>query len=277
MPAENALRVINRAIELVEKTGAGEGINEIIDVYPTKQKQIKIKLEVDKINNLLGIDIKKEEMIKILESLEIIVENDLLIMPYFRQDLKQTADIAEEIIRIYGFDKLKSNLSNGSSTIGLKNKAQKLEDNLKSLLVNIGFSEIYSFGFLNFNNLKKCNISKENNLYKQAIKIKNPLSEDYTIMRTTIMPSLLQSISTNNKQKNQNVYLFEIGKIFIDDKNSIKEEKLPTEIDMLGIAMYGIQTDFYLLKGIIENILEIANIKRYEILKETTDESMHPR
>lgn len=277
LPAENALRVINRAVELVQKIGAGEAINEVIDVYPTKQKQTKIKLEVDRINNLLGTNVSKEEMTKILESLEINVENDVLTPPYFRQDLEQTADIAEEIIRIYGFDKLKSNLSNGSSTIGLKNKAQKLEDSLKNLLVDTGFSEIYSFGFLSPNDLEKCNISKENNLYKQAIKVKNPLSEDYTTMRTTILPSVMQSMANNNNQKNQNVNLFEIGRIFIDDKNSIKDEKLPTESSMLGLAMYGAKTDFYLLKGIVENIIDTANVKRYEIEKESQDESMHPR
>lgn len=276
LPQENALRVVNRAVELVEELGAGKAINEVIDVYPGKQIETKIKLEVDKINSLLGINISKEEMINILKSLEVKVDNDILTIPYFRQDLKEMADIAEEIIRIYGFDKLKSEILNGETTIGLKNKQQKLEENIKNLLVDLGFLEMYSFGFINPNDLEKCNISSDDNIYKQAIKLKNPLSEDYTIMRTTIMPSMMQSIANNSNQKNKEVRLFEIGKVFIDEKNSIKENKLPEESLVLGLAIYGSEVDFYYLKGIVQNILEAANIKRYEIEKEESSSNMHP-
>ena len=107
---ENAIRAVNRAIELVELLGAGETIDGMIDVYPTKQKTVEIPLEVERINKLLGINVSKEEMIKILNKLDIKVENDIVKPPFFRQDIEQTADVAEEILRFYGYDKLETTL-----------------------------------------------------------------------------------------------------------------------------------------------------------------------
>ena len=127
LSSENALRAINRAVELVELLKAGKEIDGKIDVYPTKQKINKIPLEVERINNLLGIKLSKQEMIDILEKLDIKVENDMAIAPYFRMDLEFVADIAEEILRFYGYDKLNTTLVNADTTIGIRNKEQKIQ------------------------------------------------------------------------------------------------------------------------------------------------------
>lgn len=275
LSSENALRAINRAVELAELIGAGTVVDKCIDVYPTKQKVNEIDFKPDRINALLGTNVSKEEMIKIFESLEIKVEGNKVIAPYFRPDLEQLADIAEEVLRIYGYDKLETTYVNAETTLGIKNKKQKLEDNLRRTLVAKGYSEVCTYAFINQKDLEKCNIS-ENNELSNTIKIKNKLSEDYTMMRTTTLPSIMQTVATNYTKKNKDVNLFEIARVYTDKANNIENGDIPEEPTVLSLAVYGEQEDFYTLKGAIENILETANVKRYEIEKEDADVSMHP-
>ena len=273
---ENALRVVNRAAQLIEELGAGEPIDAVIDCYPTKQQETKIKFEPERINNLLGTNLTENDMISILAKLDIKVENGFVIPPFYRQDIEQEADVAEEILRIYGYDKLESSLMKSNSTIGIKNKIQSLEDNLLNHMVNTGFSEIYTYSFYNSKELEKINLPQESELQKQSIRLKNPLNEDYTTMRTTTLPGMLQTLSFNNAKKNKDVRLFEISRTYRNINNSIEQEKLPLEEKILTIGMYGENVDFYVLKGIVENVLDIANIKRYEIQKETDMNAYHP-
>lgn len=275
LSAENALRAINRAVELAEQIGAGTAVNKCVDVYPTKQKENVIDFIPERINALLGTDISREEMIKIFESLEIKVEGDKVVAPYFRPDLEQLADIAEEVLRIYGYDKLGTTYVNAETTLGIRNKKQRLEDNLRKTLVAKGYSEVCTYAFINEKDLEKCNISIDNELLN-TIKIKNKLSEDYTMMRTTTLPSMMQVIATNFAKKNKDVNLFEIARIYKDDNKNIEKGEVPEEPTILSLASYGEEENFYTLKGTIENILEAVNIKRYEIEKEDNDETMHP-
>ena len=267
---EIALRAINRAIELAEQIGAGKAVEEVIDVYPEKEEQKIIPFEPEKVNNLLGMKISKEEMITILENLEIKVKGNMLEIPYFRTDIERTADIAEEIIRIHGYDKLQSTLINAETTLGAKTKEQKLQDKIKELLVSKGFSEMYSFAFISPEDFEKCKLDS-----RKAIKIKNPLGEDYSLMRTSMMPTVLQSITTNYNKKNKEVSLFEIGKTYTDEQGNIEKGEIPTETEKIAFATYGKNADFYIIKGIIENILEISNIARYQIERAKT-ETLHP-
>lgn len=273
---ENAIRAVNRAIELVELLGAGETIDSMIDVYPTKQKTVEIPLEVERINKLLGINVSKEEMIKILNKLDIKVENDIVKPPFFRQDIEQTADVAEEILRFYGYDKLETTLVSADTTLGGRNKKQTIEENISNLLVHSGLSEICTYGFVSESDLKKCNISKDNIYSKQSIKIKNPLSEDYTMMKTTSVPSMMQMLENNNNYKNKNVKLFDISRIYKNVNENIEKGELPEEDTILTIGMYGDDVDFYVLKGLVENVLSIANLAKYDIVKETENEMYHP-
>ena len=274
LSSENTLRAINRAVELVELLGAGEVVEGKIDVYPTKQKINKIKLDVDKINTLLGTNISKQEMIDILEKVDIKVENDMAIAPYFRMDLEFVADIAEEIARFYGYDKLETTLVRAGTTIGVRTKEQKIENKIQEILVTNGFSEIYTYGFLSEKDLEKSKIKKE--LIDNAITIINPLGDEFKLMRPTTIPSMMQILAGNNNKKNQNVKLFDISRNYKNIDNQVEKGEVPLQENILTIGMYGEDVDFYTLKGLVENILEAANVNRYDIEREKTNESYHP-
>ena len=274
LSAENALRAANRAVELVKLIGAGEEIEGKIDVYPTKQKINQVKLNPEKINNLLGIKMDKKQMVEILEKLEMKVEDDIVTPPYFRIDIEQEADLAEEILRFYGYDKLDTTLIKADTTIGMRTKEQKIEDRIKEVLVNSGLSEIYTYGFIHEKDLDKCNIGED--LRKNVIEIRNPLSEDYKLMRPTTIPSMMSTLAINMNKKNQDVGLFDISRSYKNIDEKIEKGEVPLEEKILTIGMYGENVDFYSLKGIIENILEYVNVNKYDIIKETENKSYHP-
>lgn len=274
LSSENSLRAINRAIELVELLGAGEAVDGKIDVYPTKQKINKIKLDVDRINNLLGTNISKQEMIDILDKIDIKVENDYAIAPYFRMDLEFVADIAEEIARFYGYDKLDTTLIKAATTLGVRTKEQKIEKKIEDVLVNNGLSEIYTYGFVGEKDLEKSKINKE--LIENAITITNPLSDEYKLMRPTTIPSMMQILALNNNRKNQNVKLFDISRNYKNVNGEVEKGEIPLQENILTIGMYGDDVDFYTLKGLIENVLEVSNVNSYDIQKETKNQSYHP-
>ncbi len=276
LSSENAQRAINRAVQLVEQLGAGEAVDTLIDVYPTKQEIKKVEFNPERINKLLGINLSREEMTEILDKLEIKVEGDYCIPPYYRQDIEQDADVAEEILRIYGYDKLGSTLIEAETTLGGKTEAQKLEDRIKQMLVAKGFSEVYTYGFMNPEELAKCKIEAGNSLYDSTIKIKNPLSIDYSIMKTTVVPTMMKVVSSNVAKKNMDLALFEMAKIYQDNTGAISQEELPEERKIITLAMTGKESDFYYLKGIVENILEEANVLRYELVADEHESSYHP-
>ena len=271
LPQENCLRAANRAVQLVELLGAGEPVKEVIDIYPTKQEINKIEFNPEKVNALLGTDISKEDMIRTLEKLEIKLQGNELILPSYRQDIEGTPDIAEEVLRFYGYNNLGSTLIDAESTLGIKNKSQRAEDDVKNLLINKGLSEIYTYGFINEKDLNSVRINE----YNTAIKIKNPLSEDYTMMRTTTVPSVMRVLSQNNAKKNKDVKVFDFGRIYINN-GEIEKGELPYEPNMITIGMYGKDCDFYVLKGLVENVLETMNVKKYDIFKEENASEYHP-
>ncbi len=273
LSSENTLRAINRAVELVELLGAGEVVDGKIDVYPTKQKINKIKLDAERINKLLGTDLSKQEIIEILEKLEIKIENDMAIVPYFRMDLEFLADLAEEVARIYGYDKLETKLVRAETTLGIKNKEQKIEDKIQNVLITNGLSEIYTYGFLSEKDLEKSKIKEE--IIENSIKIINPLGDEFKLMRPTTIPSMMQILALNNNKKNQNVKLFDISRNYKNTNSQVENGEVPLQENILTIGMYGEDSDFYTLKGLVENILETANVNRYDIKKETENQSYH--
>ncbi|MCF0125373.1 MAG: phenylalanine--tRNA ligase subunit beta [Clostridia bacterium] len=274
LSAENALRAVNRAVELVELLGAGTPVDGKIDVYPTKQKINQIKFDDEKINKLLGTNISKQEMIKILENLEIKVEDGVAISPYFRMDIEQLADIAEEVARFYGYDKLETTLLNAETTIGARNKEQKIDNKIKQILVSNGLSEIYTYGFVSEKDLEKANVDKA--LVDKAITLINPLSDEYKLMRPTTIPSMLQILAINANKKNQNVKLFDISRSYRNVNGEVESGEIPLQESILTIGMYGDDVDFYTLKGLIENVLEASDVNRYSVEKETKNNSFHP-
>lgn len=274
LSAENALRAANRAVELIELLGAGKAVEGKIDVYPNKQKINQIPFDVSRINSLLGTNLSKQEMIAILEKLDIKVENDLVIAPYFRMDLEFVADIAEEIGRFYGYDKLDTTLIKADTTLGIRNKEQNIKKKVKEVLVNSGVSEIYTYGFVSQKDLELSNISEE--IKKYAITIQNPLSDEYKLMRPSTIPSMMQTLATNANKKNQNVKLFDLSRNYKNMKQEVENGEVPLQEEILTIGMYGEDVDFYSLKGMVENILETISINHYEVEKESKNASYHP-
>ena len=273
LSAENALRAVNRAVELVEMLGIGEVVDGKIDKYPTKQEKREIKLEPDRINSLIGTNLSKEEMIDILNKLDIKVENDIAHVPYFRMDLEQMADLAEEVARFYGYDKIDGSLMKSETTIGLRTKAQKIEKKVMETLQNEGFSEIYTYGFINKKELEKCNIPDE--VRKLSICISNPLNDDFKYMRPSTVPSMMNTISFNINQKNEDVFLFDISRNYKNINNVVESGEVPLEEKILTLGMYGKDCDFYILKGVIENILEQISVNKYDIEKEVNNRTYH--
>ena len=276
LSAENAERAINRAVELVELIGAGKAVEGKIDIYPTKQVLNKVKFEPEKINGLLGTDISREDMIKILERLEMKPENDIITSPYFRVDIACMADLAEEIARFYGYDKMGSTLIEAGTTIGIRTKAQKIEDKIRNTLVARGLSEICTYAFINDKELDKINATEDSDLRTQLIKVRNPLSEDYSVMRTTTLPSMLQTLAINNNKKNKNVKLFDISRVYRDVNGQIEKGENPEEDFIITLGLYGEDVDFYVLKGFVETVLREASVLRYEVQAEKFNYSYHP-
>lgn len=276
LPAENAQRSINRAVELVELIGAGKAVDGKVDVYPTKQEFNKVEFNPEKINRLLGTNISREDMVNILEKLEMKVEGDVVIPPYFRVDIERLADLAEEVVRFYGYDKVECTLINSESTLGIRTKSQKLTDKIRQTLVNKGLSEICTYGFISKLDLDKMEITEDSDLRSQVISVKNPLSEDYSIMRTTTLPSMLQTILTNQSKKNKNVGLFDISRVYRNVEGQIEKGEVPEEKTIVTIGMYGEDIDFYILKGLVEKILTVSSVLRYDVVSERSNNSYHP-
>ena len=271
----NAERAVNRAIELAVMLGAGEEVEGKIDVYPTKQEIGKVEFNPDKINGLLGTDISREDMVKTLESLDMKVEGDYVIPPYFRCDIERSADLAEEVVRFYGYDKVETTLIDAETTLGVRTKSQKITDKVRNALVNRGLSEICTYAFINEKDLDKINATEDSDLRTQLIKVRNPLSEDYSVMRTTTLPSMLQILSINNSKKNKSVGLFDISRVY-KDKGQIAEGENPDEEFVVTIGLYGKEFDFYVLKGLVETVMQEASVLRYEVSSEKFNYSYHP-
>lgn len=276
LPAENAERSINRAVELVELIGAGKAVQGKIDVYPTKQEIKKVEFSPEKINRLLGTEISREDMIKTLEKLEMRVEGNYVIPPYFRIDIECLADLAEEIVRFYGYDKVDCTLINSEATLGIRTKSQKLKDKIRQTLVGKGLSEICTYGFMSQDDLDKMEITEDSDLRSQVIHVKNPLSEDYSIMRTTTLPSMLQTIVINQSKKNKNVGLFDISRVYRNVEGQIETGNVPEEDTIITLGMYGENIDFYILKGLVEKILTVSSVLRYDVVSERSNNSYHP-
>ena len=267
---ENCYGGLERACELVEMLGAGEVINGIIDVYPTKSEPVVLDLNADVINTFLGIDISAEEMNKILTTLEFKIDGNKITPPSFRADITCMNDVAEEIARIYGYNKIKSSLIKGETTQGGYTRKQKFEIDLESAMCGMGINQIQTFSFISPKFYDKIRLPEDSAVRKSVV-ISNPLGEDTSVMRTTALPSVLEVIARNKNFNNENVRLFEIATIYIPTS----ENTLPNEKKVLCAAMYG-DCDFYSMKGVCENVLKLATIKDVSIKSVSDNPSYHP-
>ena len=268
---ENCLPALERACELVELLGAGDVVDGIIDCYPTKKAYVQIPMDVAQINGFLGVDLSEEYMISVLEALDCKVENGVITPPSFRGDLGNMNDIAEEIIRIYGYDKIPCTYMKAETTHGGRTPRQAFEVALDRAMYGMGIDQIQTFSFISPKYYDRIRMPSDSPL-RRSVVISNPLGEDTSVMRTTALPSMLEVLERNNNFSNENVRLFEDATVYIpsEDVNLLPEEK-----KVVTVGMYG-DCDFYSLKGIIENMLKLAGVKDAVYTSCDTDPAYHP-
>jgi len=258
-----------RALELVEMLGAGEVVSGVIDINEKADKEIKLPLEADRINAFLGTSIEKEEMIRILKSLDFTVENDMVTPPSFRIDIACFNDIAEEVARIYGYNEIPSTPLSAAITEGKYSKTQIYENKIKDFLSNSGAYEAYTYSFTSPKLFKMLNLKED--AYK-TVEIKNPLGADNSIMRPTLIHSMLEALRTNYNQRNKDVLLYEIANIYLNINGC---DELPEERKTLIIGGYG-NIDFFKLKGIVDMLLLKLNIAPLKYTADEENPTFHP-
>lgn len=251
---EGCLQTLERAFELVELLGAGEPVRTHIDLDYNEKQRNRIPFDPEWINKFLGTDISREEMCDTMKMLEIEVDGDTCISPSFRIDLERPADLAEEVARIYGYNNIPSTVIKGIANASLTPK-QKFRRTLENATVAVGCYGILTYSFISPKYFDKIALPADSSLRKTVV-ISNPLGEDTSVMRTTTLPSMLETLSLNYKNRNAAVALYEIGKEYLPTA----PDKLPEEPDRLTIGMYGDDADFFTLKGMVETILETAGL-----------------
>ena len=249
-----AEEAINRACQLVEEMGCGEVLKGSVDVYPEPVEPWTLDFEPEKMNALLGMDIPVDTQLHIYDRLGLgyDAENKKLIIPTFRQDLGCMADLAEEIARIYGYDKIPSTLPTTNAGIGGISYNEGINRIVRSIAEDNGFSQAMFYSFESPKVFDKLLIP-EDSIMRRAIKISNPLGEDFSIMRTLPLNGLLTSLSTNYNRRNKNVRLYELGKVYLPKELPLRE--LPNEKERIALGMYG-DCDFFTLKGVVEEIID---------------------
>ena len=249
-----------RACTLIEEIGAGEVVGGVVDVYPVKEGDREVEFDLDACNRLLGTSISLDMAREYFDRLGIKINDDLksVVVPYFRQDLLRNADLAEELARFFGYDKIPTTLPSGESTAGGETFSMEIEDKARELAEQFGFCEGMTFSFESpkvFDRLLLPSDAKE----REAIEIKNPLGEDYSIMRTQIINGMLTSLGTNSARRNKNVRLYEISNIYL--AKQLPLEDYPEERKQFCLGMYG-EGDFFVLKGVIEEFLYKVGMKK---------------
>ncbi len=254
----NALDAINRACALIQELGCGEVVSGVVDVCEPLKELNKIKFRPDRINELLGTDIDADTMLKIFKKLELVYDEAAkeIIIPSFRQDLEGIADLAEEVARFYGYDKIPSTLPSGEATTGKLPFKLRVEAIARQVAQYCGFSQGMCYSFESPKVFDKLLLDSDDPA-RNAIVISNPLGEDFSIMRTISLNGMLTSLSTNYNRRNTNVRLYEMGNIYIADKLPL--ESLPDERMQFTLGAYG-DIDFFGMKGVVEEFFEAIGI-----------------
>ncbi|RDU22991.1 phenylalanine--tRNA ligase subunit beta [Anaerosacchariphilus polymeriproducens] len=256
----NAEAAINRACQLIEELGAGEVVGGMVDCYSKKMEGRKIPFSWEKVNQLLGTNIAKETMLEYLESLELSYDENTkeIYVPSWRQDLENSADLAEEVARFYGYDNIPTTLPTGESTTGKLSFKLRVEEVARNTAEFCGFSQSMNYSFESPNVFDKLLFSKDAK-EREALVISNPLGEDYSIMRTVPLNGMLTSLGTNYNRRNKDVRLYELGNIYLPKQ--IPATELPEERMQLTLGMYG-EGDFFTMKGVVEEFFEKIGLNK---------------
>ena len=271
----NALEAMNRACQLIEELGAGEVVGGVVDVYAKVKEGRRIPFEPDKYNRVLGTEIAKETMLEYFARLDLGYDEatNEVIVPSWRQDVESDADLAEEVARFFGYDKIPTTLPNGEATTGKLSFKLRIEQEARNIAEYYGFSQAMTYSFESPKVFDKL-LLDENDPLRQAVVISNPLGEDYSIMRTISLNGMLTSLATNLNYRNANVRLYELGNIYLPKQVPVTE--LPNERMQLTLGMYG-DGDFYTLKGVIEEYLnKVGMTKACEYDPNNKKNYLHP-
>lgn len=270
LDSENAMAAVERACQLMEELGAGEPLEGCIDVYGKKKEQVHLPFEGEKMRKFLGVDIPDSEMVSILERLGFRVADGSISVPSFRGDIECRADVAEEVARIYGYDRLPTTMMNSAVVVGGKTARQKLEDKIKNTMNAAGFYETITYSFIDPKECELAGIPQGDERYN-FVRIQNPLGAETSVMRTAMLPSMMEVLSTNYRRRNPKAALFELDFIY----TPVAGEKLPREHKVLSIGMYH-SGDFYALKGVVEQAAKAAGLPKLKFAAERNDPSYHP-
>ncbi|RKD32535.1 phenylalanine--tRNA ligase subunit beta [Thermohalobacter berrensis] len=269
-------KACNRVCQLIEEIGAGKVVKGYIDINNEPKKVHEVTLRPKRVNKLLGVEIDTEKMIEILNNLELKaekIENKIHVkVPTFRQDVEIEADLIEEVGRIYGFHIIEKKPLTGTLTRGEKSRERKIEDLIKTTLTGMGLNEITTYSFISPKAYDKINLP-EHSIKRNCVEIMNPLGEDYSVMRTTLIPNMLDVLSRNYNYGISKAWAYEIGNIFIP--KSVPVKSLPYEIKTLCIGMYG-SSDFFDIKGVLESVLNKLGINNHEYIREENYNTFHP-
>ena len=266
----NTIKAVERACELVEMLGCGEVVDGVMDVVAKEKVPTVVKLEPDKINALLGTELSEDLMREILVSLGFILNGDDIYVPSWRGDVEHYSDIAEEVARFYGYNKIPCTLMRGETTRGGFSEQQRFDRAIGGAVRALGYDEIITYSFISPTYYDKIRMPKDSSL-RNSLKILNPLGEDTSIMRTTILPSMLEIIARNHSYRNKSARLYELGKIYLP-----REDGLADEPKYLSLGAYGDGVDFFSFKGSIETLLHELRITDVKYVACTDNDSYHP-
>ncbi|MEB3028434.1 phenylalanine--tRNA ligase subunit beta [Parvimonas micra] len=269
LTSEHTMNVLARFLCLLEKNVKCK-IDSIFDVNKEETTSKLIEFDTNLVKRLLGVEIKNSDIITYLDLLEIKTEvkGDVIIctIPYFRTDLVIQEDIVEEIGRLYGFCNLNPTPILAPNTIGRKSKKRILEDKIKNILLNLGLYEITTYSFIGGSIIKKSKMNTQN-----TVKILNPLGEEFSIMRKSLIPNIIEVLSKNLNYKNEDLLVYELGNTF----HTVENYEVPLEKKRLVIGSYG-KYDFYYIKDVIINLFNVLNIKNIEFIKNNCIDYFHP-
>ncbi len=266
---------MQRACQLIDELGCGKVVKGIVDVSIPIPECKRIPLDCYRINCLLGTDIGKDEMLSYFKRLELSYDSEKneLIIPSFRQDLEGIADIAEEVARFFGYDKIPTTLPSGEATTGKLPFKLRIEEKARDIAEYCGFSQGMSYSFESPKVFDKLLLPMDS-ISRNAIEISNPLGEDFSIMRTLSLHGMMTSLSTNYNRRNKDVKLYELGNIYIPKELPLNE--LPDERMQFTLGFYG-EGDFFFMKGVIEEFFESIGMKDLPLYEANSNKSfLHP-
>lgn len=267
----NTMAALDRACELVELLGAGKVMDGVIDVLGDMAEPAVLPLEPERINKLIGIDVSADYMKEVLEKLGFVVDQDYTVhAPSWRADIECNADLAEEIARFYGYDKVPTTMFKAATEMGFMHPIDVAQRKVGTLCRGMGYTEILTYSFVSPKNADKLRYPSDSPL-RNTLTIINPLGEDTSVMRTSMLPSMLEVLERNWNYRNKDVKFYETGKVYLP----VEGQQLPDEPVYLSMGMYG-EGDFFSLKGEVEAIFKSMNLAQPQFVAEKNNPTFHP-